>query len=87
MVTAAIAKEPRPPANLLAKRLRKHNGELPDTSLIVVCPQCGERYSIAGNVPCSDPALVQRHAAWLLDRFVWDHIQENRHRGSIPLPR
>ena len=69
-----------------AKRLRKQTGILPTSSLVVVCPQCGDRFSIAREVPCLDPALAERHAAWLQDQLVWDHIQENKHRGSVRLP-
>jgi ribosomal protein L32 len=86
VVTAAIAKEPRPLKQRTAKRLRKNPGEQLQTVLIVTCPQCGDRYSIAHQVPCPDPTLAERNAAWLQDRFVWDHIQESRHRGSILLP-
>lgn len=87
MVVAAVPNPSRPGAEATARRLRKHNGDLPQSEFIVVCPQCGERYSIAREIPCSDPALAARHAIWLLDHFVWDHIQENRHRSSIRLPR
>jgi hypothetical protein len=69
-----------------AKRLRKQNGTLPSSALVVVCPQCSERFSIAREVPSPDPALAERHAAWLQDQLVWDHIQENKHRGSVRLP-
>jgi hypothetical protein len=70
----------------MAKRLRKQNGTLPSSALVVVCPQCGERFSIAREVPSPDMALAERHAAWLQDQLVWDHIQENKHRGSVRLP-
>lgn len=69
---------------ITAKRLRKQNG-IANGSL-VVCPQCGDRFSLAHKVPCSDPYLVERHVEWLLDQFVWDHIQENQHRHTIALP-
>lgn len=70
---------------MTAKRLRKH-GITTDSEFIVACPQCGDRFSIMNEWPCIDMALAERHTAWLLDRFVWDHIQENKHKGSIPLP-
>ena len=68
-----------------AKRLRKQ-GIATDSEFIVVCPQCGDRFSVMNEWPCIDTALAQRHMTWLLDRFVWDHIQENKHKGSIQLP-
>lgn len=88
VVTTALTKPARIAASTktMARRLRKHTGAAVDSDLIVVCPQCGDCFSIAHEVPCLDPCLAQRHAQWLLDQFVWDHIQENKHRGSIPLP-
>jgi hypothetical protein len=68
-----------------AKRLRKH-GIPGDSEFIVVCPQCGDQFSVMNEWPFIDTALAKRHETWLLDRFVWDHIQENKHKGSIPLP-
>jgi len=68
-----------------AKRLSKH-GTAADSTFIVVCPECGDRFSVMNQWPCMDTALAERHATWLLDHFVWDHIQENKHKGSIPLP-
>ena len=53
---------------------------------VVVCQQCGERFAIAHDLTALDPQLAERQAAWLADQFVWDHIQENKHRGSITLP-
>jgi len=70
-----------------ARRLRKQPESDIGSQLVVVCPQCGERFSIADSEPCADRAFVERRAReWLLDQFVWDHIQESKHRGSIPLP-
>jgi hypothetical protein len=84
-VTSETVLSPAPlPAQ--AKRLRKRAVEAMESPLIVVCPQCGERFLIAREVPCADAALAERHGIWLLDKFVWDHIQENKHRSMIPLP-
>jgi hypothetical protein len=86
--TPALAK-PTPAAEIrerTAKRLRKQNELRIGSELIVVCPQCGDRFSIAHEVPCLDPSVAKQHSEWLLDHFVWDHIQENKHRGSISLP-
>ena len=71
-----------------AKRLRRSTESAPDTVVMatVVCHQCGEKFSIAHRSSCSDQALAERQAAWLADKFVWDHIQENNHPGSIQLP-
>lgn len=52
----------------------------------VVCYQCGARFAIAHTLSSPDQALADRQAVWLADRFVWDHIQENNHQGSIELP-
>ena len=52
----------------------------------VVCEQCDEKFQITHPMRLQDAALARRQADWLLDRFVWDHIQENKHRSSIQLP-
>jgi len=54
--------------------------------LTVVCYQCGAQFAIAHHSESQDQALAERQAIWLADKFVWDHIQENNHQGSIPLP-
>lgn len=80
---------PNKPASTLritARRLRKQDRTGVESELIVVCPECGDSYSIGGEVPCLDSALAQSRGAWLLDQFVWDHIQESKHHGSIRLP-
>jgi hypothetical protein len=71
-----------------AKRQRKSTECAPDTVVMttVVCYQCGEKFSIAHRSACTDQVLAERQAAWLADKFVWDHIQENNHPGSIQLP-
>jgi len=53
---------------------------------VVVCQQCGDRFAISHDLTALDPELAERQAAWLADQFVWDHIQENKHRGSVTLP-
>jgi hypothetical protein len=53
---------------------------------IVVCQTCGDRFAISHDITAVDPELAARQAVWLAEHFVWDHIQENRHRGSITLP-
>jgi hypothetical protein len=52
----------------------------------VECGQCGERFAITHDLATADAELAVRQAAWLQDHFVWDHIQETRHRSSIALP-
>lgn len=53
----------------------------------VVCDQCGMRFQITHRAGQMDSGLAERQAAWLADQFVWDHIQELKHRASIELPR
>ena len=53
----------------------------------VVCDQCGVRFQITHRMPMHDEALAKRQATWLADQFVWDHIQESKHRASIDLPQ
>jgi hypothetical protein len=53
---------------------------------VVECQNCGERFEISHQSSGQDAQLAELQAAWLQDQFVWDHIQEIRHRGSIPLP-
>jgi hypothetical protein len=73
-----------------AKRLRQLSVNAPPSRTVVMkiveCGQCGERFAIGHDPASSDPKLAERQAAWLEDQFVWDHIQENKHRGSIALP-
>jgi hypothetical protein len=71
-----------------AKRMRNSHAVL--TKLVsmarVHCETCGFQYAIEHPAGTQDEALAQRQAEWLAERFVWDHIQETRHPGSIPLP-
>ena len=76
--------------NGLAKRLR-HTGSAAQSSRfqvmqIVECGQCSERFAITHDQATAAPELAARQAAWLQDQFVWDHIQETKHRSSIALP-
>jgi hypothetical protein len=52
----------------------------------VVCDECGARFAVTHRTPFQDSFLAERQAVWLRDRFVWDHIQEAKHSGSIRLP-
>jgi hypothetical protein len=77
-------------SNGIAKRLR-HTGAGAASSRsqvmqIVVCGQCGDRFAITHESAAADTELAVRQAAWLQDHFVWDHIQESKHRSSIALP-
>ena len=53
----------------------------------VVCCDCGVRFQITHPMTSIDRKLAERQAAWLADQFVWDHIQEHKHRASIDLPQ
>jgi hypothetical protein len=53
---------------------------------VVICQQCGDRFAINHDLTALDPELAERQAAWLADQFVWDHIQEDKHRSSVTLP-
>lgn len=52
----------------------------------VTCDKCGYEYSIQHRIGQENVGLASRQAVWLADHFVWDHIQENKHQGSIRLP-
>ncbi len=54
---------------------------------VVECENCGERFEISHLAAAQDAQLARRQAVWLQEQFVWDHIQENRHRGLINLPQ
>jgi hypothetical protein len=53
---------------------------------VVVCSDCGAEFQIGHRSNYQDRALADRQATWLADKFVWDHIQENKHPGSVDLP-
>ena len=84
-VPMVMKRETRTPT-ATARRLRKLDRVDLESELIIVCPDCGDSFSIVGQVPCLDSALARSRGAWLLDQFVWDHIQENKHKASITLP-
>ncbi len=71
-----------------ARRMRRGLAIGPALTVMsdVVCGECGERFQITHRAPATDVALAKRQAVWLADRFVWDHIQESKHRSSIELP-
>jgi hypothetical protein len=74
-----------------ARRIRRRSENSPPRSGVIMnvveCGSCGERFEISHDAASTDPQLAQRQAAWLQDQFVWDHIQENKHRGLINLPQ
>jgi hypothetical protein len=78
-----------PASNGTARRLR-HKAESAAARNVVMsvvaCSQCGQRFAISHDPASQDPALAERQAAWLQDHFVWDHIQESKHRALITLP-
>ena len=73
-----------------ARRMRRRSENSPVRSGVVMkvveCGNCGERFEISHQAASQDAQLAVRQAAWLQDQFVWDHIQENRHRALINLP-
>jgi hypothetical protein len=77
-------------ANGVAKRLRQTgagaSSSRSQVMQIVACSQCGLRFAITHESAAADPELAERQAMWLQDQFVWDHIQESKHRSSIALP-
>ena len=71
-----------------AKRLHG-NVESVSNSVVmmtVVCDECGARFALAHRSASRDTSLAEKQAVWLKDRFVWDHIQEKKHSGSLLLP-
>jgi hypothetical protein len=78
-----------------AKRLRHNVESVPHSVMIVpntvtmmtvACDDCGARFAVAHRLAFQDVHLAERQAIWLKDQFVWHHIQEDKHPGSIPLP-
>lgn len=71
-----------------ARRIRNHMAMSPAWTVVatVACDQCGVQFQITHRAPLLDEALAARQATWLADKFVWDHIQEIKHRSSIDLP-
>jgi len=72
----------------MAKRVRQNSGGAPNLVEMstVTCDQCGARFIIGHRLSFQNAELATRQAAWLGEQFVWDHIQENKHKGSIRLP-
>jgi hypothetical protein len=73
----------------MAKRLRHTVENAPARNVvmqIVECFQCGQRFAISHSPASQDVQLAEKQATWLKDRLVWDHIQENKHPGSVLLP-
>ena len=74
----------------IAKRLRQNGAGAPSSRYklmeVAACSQCGDRFAITHEAAVADPELASRQATWLQDQFVWDHIQESKHRSSIALP-
>jgi hypothetical protein len=74
----------------IAKRLRQNGAGAPSSRYqlmeVAVCGQCGDRFAITHENAAANHELAARQAVWLQDQFVWDHIQENKHRSSIALP-
>jgi hypothetical protein len=52
----------------------------------LTCDSCKEVFAIEHRAGSEDAALAARQAAWLSEKFVWEHIQEEHHHGSIALP-
>jgi len=78
-----------PVSNGTARRLRHKTENAAARTVVmsvVVCPECGQRFAISHDPASQDALLAERQAAWLKDHFVWDHIQENKHRALIMLP-
>lgn len=77
-------------SNGIAKRLRQTGAGAPSSRYqvmqIVQCGQCSDRFAITHESAAADPKLAVRQSVWLQDQFVWDHIQETKHRSSIALP-
>lgn len=88
MVKLPAIMQPGPHGRARRQRKTTESDRTANTVLMttVVCYQCGDKFSITHRSASQDSALAERQAAWLADRFVWDHIQENNHPGSIQLP-
>jgi hypothetical protein len=71
-----------------AKRVGKKSESTANTVVmtVVTCQDCCTQYAINHDAASPDAPLAARQAVWLADQLVWEHIQENKHRGSISLP-
>jgi hypothetical protein len=78
----------QPLVSATARRIRTAMATSPSWTVVatVCCDQCGAQFQITHRMPLNDEALAARQATWLADKFVWDHIQENKHPSSIDLP-
>ena len=87
MVTSWAGKA-QPISHGTARRLRRNAESVPNNIVMttVVCDECGERFAVVHRPAFQDASVAERQATWLKDRFVWDHIQEQKHSWSIPLP-
>jgi len=75
------------PLRSSAKRIRRSQAGLAAPwQMMVKCEQCGEEFGIAHGPAAAELAVAARQAKWLAEQFVWDHIQENKHKGCINLP-
>jgi hypothetical protein len=74
----------------IARRLRRRSESRPARRDVVMnvltCANCGERFEISHHAASQDAALAEKQMVWLQDQFVWHHIQEEKHPGSINLP-
>jgi hypothetical protein len=72
----------------IAKRIR--GGMIASDHLLmetVVCDQCGQRFAIPWDPATTNAELAKKQASFLEDKLVWDHIREQKHPGSIKLPK
>lgn len=53
----------------------------------VVCDKCGQRFAIHRDPAIPDTGLAKKQVSFLEDKLVWDHIREQKHPGSIKLPK
>ena len=85
MVSPAIL---APESTGTARRVRSNMSTSPNCTVMarVVCGDCGVEFQITHRMPLQDKVLAQRQASWLAEQFVWDHIQESKHRTTIELP-
>ena len=94
MLKPAPAKQLRNP-NGIAKRLRGHLRNVPTGTsiapnsvvmLTVSCDECGAQFALLHPLAAQDFGLAEKQAVWLKEHFVWEHLQENKHAGSVCLP-
>jgi transcription elongation factor Elf1 len=71
----------------VATRMRNATVSDGRTVETVVCGKCGERFAIQCDPADHNAELIRKHASWVTDELVWDHIQERKHRGNMKLPK